>query len=103
MANPPSRAAVRGPPQVDPAIVDNVVFGNVAQTSADAAYLARHAALQAGVPIPSPALTLNRLCGSGFQAVISGAQVRACIALAGVFAVVAPPVNPRRVRAGASR
>jgi len=60
--------------KVDPALVDNVVFGNVAQTSPDAAYLARHAALQAGVPIPTPALTLNRLCGSGFQAVVSGAQ-----------------------------
>jgi acetyl-CoA acetyltransferase family protein len=57
-----------------PQDVDEVVFGNVQQTSADAIYLARHVGLRAGVPIEAPALTLNRLCGSGFQAVISGAQ-----------------------------
>ncbi|MFQ5529111.1 MAG: acetyl-CoA C-acetyltransferase [Gemmatimonadota bacterium] len=49
-------------------------FGNVIQTSADAVYLARHVGLQAGLPETSPALTLNRLCGSGFQAVISAAE-----------------------------
>ena len=59
---------------VDPAAVDHVVFGNVAQTSADALYMARHIGLKAGVPIPVPALTVNRLCGSGFQAVVNGAQ-----------------------------
>ncbi|MCA9653068.1 MAG: thiolase family protein [Myxococcales bacterium] len=60
--------------KVDPAAVDHVVFGNVAQTSADALYMARHIGLKAGVPIPVPALTVNRLCGSGFQAVVNGAQ-----------------------------
>ncbi|MCH9682138.1 MAG: acetyl-CoA C-acetyltransferase [Deltaproteobacteria bacterium] len=59
---------------VDPETVDHVVFGNVAQTSADAIYMARHIGLKAGVPIPVPALTVNRLCGSGFQSVINGAQ-----------------------------
>ena len=59
---------------VDPKDVDQVFFGNVLQTSKDAIYLARHVALKAGVPIETPALTLNRLCGSGLQAVISGAQ-----------------------------
>lgn len=59
---------------VSPELVDTVVFGNVAQTSADAIYLARHIGLKSGVPIPVPALTVNRLCGSGFQALISGAQ-----------------------------
>ena len=54
--------------------VDAVVFGNVAQTSADAIYLARHVGLRAGLPIEVPALTVNRLCGSGFQAVVSGAH-----------------------------
>jgi acetyl-CoA acyltransferase 2 len=54
--------------------VDHVVIGNVAQTSADAIYMARHVGLRAGVPIPVPALTVNRLCGSGFQAVVSGAH-----------------------------
>ncbi|MSP59042.1 MAG: acetyl-CoA C-acetyltransferase [Myxococcales bacterium] len=54
--------------------VDEVIFGNVQQTSADAIYLARHVGLRAGVPIAAPALTVNRLCGSGFQAVVSAAQ-----------------------------
>jgi acetyl-CoA acetyltransferase family protein len=58
----------------DPALVEQVVFGNVQQTSADSIYLARHVGLRVGAPIASPALTLNRLCGSGFQAVISGAE-----------------------------
>src|SRR4051812_25634142 len=54
--------------------VGHVVFGNVLQTSADAPYLARHVGLRAGLPIETPALTVNRLCGSGFEAVIQGAQ-----------------------------
>jgi acetyl-CoA acetyltransferase family protein len=54
--------------------VDHVVFGNVMQTSADAIYGARHVALKAGLPIEVPALTVNRLCGSGIQAAITGAQ-----------------------------
>jgi acetyl-CoA acyltransferase 2 len=60
---------------VTPAKIDHVIFGNVLQTSADAAYLARHIALKAGVPQAVPALTVNRLCGSGFEAIISGAQL----------------------------
>ena len=59
---------------VPPADVDHVIFGNALQTSADAIYLARHIGLDAGVPIEVPALTLNRLCGSGFQAIVSGAE-----------------------------
>ncbi len=58
---------------IEPAAVDHVVFGNVLQTSADAPYLARHIGLQAGLPVEIPALTVNRLCGSGFEAVIQGA------------------------------
>ena len=58
--------------------IDHAVFGNVLQTSSDAIYGARHVALKAGVPIEVPALTVNRLCGSGIQAAISGAQ---CIRL----------------------
>jgi acetyl-CoA acetyltransferase family protein len=54
--------------------VDQVVFGNVLQTSKDAIYLARHIALKAGIPIETPALTVNRLCGSGLQALVSAAQ-----------------------------
>jgi acetyl-CoA acetyltransferase family protein len=59
---------------IGPEQVDHVVFGNVLQTSADAPYLARHVGLRAGVPESRPALTVNRLCGSGFEAVIQGAQ-----------------------------
>jgi acetyl-CoA acetyltransferase family protein len=60
--------------KVDPAEVDHVVFGNVLQTSADAPYLARHVGLRAGLPIETPAVTVNRLCGSGFEAVAQAAQ-----------------------------
>src|SRR4030081_2509870 len=60
---------------VKPEWVDHAVIGNVLQTSADAIYAARHVALKAGVPIEVPALTVNRLCGSGIQAAISGAQM----------------------------
>lgn len=54
--------------------IDHVIFGNALQTSADAIYLARHVGLRAGLPVEVPALTVNRLCGSGFQAIVSGAQ-----------------------------
>jgi acetyl-CoA acyltransferase 2 len=59
---------------VSPDDIDHVIYGNVLQTANDAIYLARHVGLRAGVPQHVPALTLNRLCGSGFQAVISGAE-----------------------------
>jgi acetyl-CoA acyltransferase 2 len=55
--------------------IDHAVVGNALQTSPDAIYGARHVALQAGLPKEVPALTVNRLCGSGIQAVISGAQL----------------------------
>ena len=54
--------------------IDQVFFGNVIQSSPDAIYLARHVGLKSGVPAEVPALTVNRLCGSGTQAIISGAQ-----------------------------
>ena len=60
---------------VPPDLIDHVVMGNALQTSGDALYGARHVALKAGVPVPIPALTVNRLCGSGIQSVISGAQM----------------------------
>ncbi|MEJ7727592.1 MAG: acetyl-CoA C-acetyltransferase [Polyangiaceae bacterium] len=53
---------------------DHVILGNVQQTSPDALYGARHVGLKVGLPIETPALTLNRLCGSGFQAVITAAE-----------------------------
>ena len=54
--------------------IGHVIIGNVMQTSPDAIYCARHVGLKAGLPITTPALTVNRLCGSGFQAVINGAE-----------------------------
>jgi acetyl-CoA acetyltransferase family protein len=55
--------------------IDHTVIGNALQTSGDAIYGARHVALKAGVPFDRPALTVNRLCGSGIQSIISGAQL----------------------------
>src|SRR5215216_1647697 len=60
---------------VSPDAIDHTVMGNAMQTSGDAIYGARHVALKAGVPIDKPALTGNRLCGSGIQSIISGAQM----------------------------
>jgi len=63
---------------VQPDQVQHVVFGNVIQSSKDAAYLARHVALHAGMPIEVPGLTLNRLCGSGFEAIVQAARMIRC-------------------------
>lgn len=63
---------------VNPKDIDHVIFGNVAQTSQDAAYLARHIGLKAGVPESVPAYTVNRLCGSGFQSVVNAAEEILC-------------------------
>ena len=60
--------------EIEPAQVGHVFYGNALQTAADAIYLARHIGLRAGVPQQAGALTVNRLCGSGFQAIVSGAQ-----------------------------
>lgn len=73
--------------QVEPEQIGNVVYGNVIHSSGSAAYAARHIALKAGIPLEVPAMIVNRLCGSGMQAVISAAQsimlAEADIALAG--------------------
>ncbi|KAG6975113.1 hypothetical protein JG688_00002705 [Phytophthora aleatoria] len=60
--------------KLDPALVDMIQVGNVAPTSPDGAYIARHVQLKAGIPQDKPALTINRLCGSGFQSVVGGTQ-----------------------------
>ena len=60
---------------LDPKEFDHCVIGNAQQTSGDALYGARHVALRAGLPIETPALTVNRLCGSGMQAIVSAAQM----------------------------
>ncbi len=57
-----------------PEEIDHVVVGNALQTSGDAIYGARHVGLKAGVPKEVPALTVNRLCGSGIQSVVEAAQ-----------------------------
>jgi acetyl-CoA acetyltransferase family protein len=70
---------------IAPHEVDHTVVGNVLQTSPDAIYGARHVALRAGVPVERPALTVNRLCGSGIEAIVAGARLlrggeaRACL------------------------
>ena len=72
---------------VEPGEIDHVVIGNAQQTSSDAIYGARHVALKAGIPIETPALTVNRLCGSGMQSIVTAAQMiqlgESKIALAG--------------------
>jgi acetyl-CoA acetyltransferase family protein len=60
---------------VAPDEIDHAVIGNALQTSGDAIYGARHVALKAGIPVDRPALTVNRLCGSGIQSIVSGAQM----------------------------
>jgi len=59
---------------VNPDEIDHAIFGNVLQTSADAIYGARHVALKAGLPVATPAVTVNRLCGSGIEAIVQAAQ-----------------------------
>src|SRR6187431_1252989 len=59
---------------VQPDWINHAVFGNVLQTSSDAIYGARHVALKAGVPKQVPALTVNRLCGSGIQSIVNAAE-----------------------------
>src|SRR5438046_5440798 len=60
---------------LEPGQFDHAVFGNAQQTSRDALYGARHVALAAGLPIETAALTVNRLCGSGMQAIVNAAQM----------------------------
>lgn len=64
--------------KVDPSWIDHTIFGNVVQTSADAIYLARHIGLKAGVPKERPALIVNRLCGSGQEAIVTAARLILC-------------------------
>uniref|UniRef100_A0A3B3R7Q3 Acetyl-CoA acyltransferase 2 n=1 Tax=Paramormyrops kingsleyae TaxID=1676925 RepID=A0A3B3R7Q3_9TELE len=73
LAEHASRAALAAG-NLAPELINSVIMGNVMQSSADAPYIARHVGLRCGVPVPAPALTVNRLCGSGFQSIINGAQ-----------------------------
>ncbi|XP_017767364.1 PREDICTED: 3-ketoacyl-CoA thiolase, mitochondrial [Eufriesea mexicana] len=61
--------------QLNPEKIDSVIFGHVLSiASSDGALLARHTALKSGIPLEKPAFSVNRLCGSGFQSIVSGAQ-----------------------------
>src|SRR5258708_22626794 len=79
---------------VDAGEFDHAIFGNVMQTSADALYGARHVGLKAGLKIETPAVTVNRLCGSGIEAVAQAAQRllvgEATMGLAGRVATLTP-------------
>jgi len=61
--------------KIDPETIQHVVIGNALQTSADAIYGARHVGLKAGLPQATPALTVNRLCGSGIEAAVQGSHL----------------------------
>ncbi|TKC46697.1 hypothetical protein EI555_019799 [Monodon monoceros] len=74
LAESAARAALSAG-KVSPETIDSVVVGNVIQTSSDAIYLARHVGLRVGIPKETPAVTVNRLCGSGFQSIVNGCQV----------------------------
>ncbi|CAK5062208.1 unnamed protein product [Meloidogyne enterolobii] len=68
-----SKAALKAS-SISPENIDHVIFGNVIQSSKDAAYLARHVGLRVEIPVHVPAVTVNRLCGSGFEAIVQAAQ-----------------------------
>lgn len=90
---------------VVPEDIDHVVFGNVQQTSADAIYLARHVGLKSGLPQSVPAVTVNRLCGSGFEAIVQGAQLLAlgearCVLVGGTESMSQAPHVVRGARWG---
>ncbi len=61
--------------KVEPTDIEHVIFGNVMQTSQDAIYISRHIGLKSGCRIETPALTVNRLCGSGFEAIVQAARL----------------------------
>ena len=90
---------------VAPEEIDHTIFGNALQTSGDAIYGARHVALKAGIPYDRPALTVNRLCGSGIQSIVSGAQMiqlgeaRACL-VGGMESMSQAPHVIRGARSG---
>src|SRR5687767_12399291 len=102
-----SRAAMAAA-GVEPAQIEHAFFGNALQTTADAIYLARHIALGAGVPEERPALTVNRLCGSGFEAIVQGAKEillgdARCVLAGGAESMSQAPHVVRGARWGALR
>src|SRR5262245_9365545 len=91
--------------KVEPTDIDHTIIGNALQTSGDAIYGARHVALKAGVPFDRPALTVNRLCGSGIQSIVSGAhmlqlgEARSCL-VGGIESMSQAPHVIRGARSG---
>ena len=90
---------------LSPDKIDQVIFGNVLQTSKDAIYLARHIGLRCEITKNIPALTVNRLCGSGFEAIIQGArlinnQEASCVLVGGSESMSQAPHVIRGARAG---
>jgi acetyl-CoA acetyltransferase family protein len=88
--------------------IDHIVIGNVAQSGPDAAYLARHVGLKAGIPENIPAYIVNRLCGSGFQSWINAFQMittgeASCVLAGGVEQMSQIPYIMRNVRFGGIR
>lgn len=99
-----SKAAVTEA-KIAPSSVEGVIFGNVLQTSKDALYLARHIGLKCELAVSIPALTVNRLCGSGFEAVIQGARLietkeASCILVGGTENMSQAPHIIRGARTG---
>lgn len=90
---------------LSPSKIDQVIFGNVLQSSKDAIYLARHVGLKSEVPESAPALTVNRLCGSGFEAITQGARLLAtkeahCVLVGGSESLSQAPHIIRGARTG---
>ncbi|VDN57891.1 unnamed protein product [Dracunculus medinensis] len=90
---------------IKPENVDHVVFGNTIQSSRDASYLARHVALRIGLPHSIPAVTINRLCGSGFQSIIDACLQIKCgdskiVLTGGTESMSQAPFIVRNVRFG---
>lgn len=88
---------------VKPELVDHVIIGNVIQSGADAAYLARHVGLKAGIPMDRGAYIVNRLCGSGFESVVQAALMirngdAQCVLAGGVEQMSQIPYVARKVR-----
>jgi acetyl-CoA acetyltransferase family protein len=107
LAVPTAKAAIERA-GVLPEDIDHVIYGNVLQTSNDGIYGARHVGLRAGVPMEVPALTVNRLCGSGFQAIINGAEQiltgqAACVLVGGMEAMSMAPHVVHGLRDGGAR
>jgi len=91
---------------INPEAVDSVVFGHVlSNSSSDGIFMSRHVLLRSGIPIDRPALTVNRLCGSGFQAVVNGAQNilvgdSSIVVTGGVDSMSQAPHSVRNIRFG---